>query len=330
MKCKTTATAITCETMDSAHRRLAIISSHFAPHASEMLERTIASSVTSGTSERVLEGQVAIITGSGQGIGAAAAKLFAQQGAKVVVTDLDAAKAEAVVNEIRRAGGQAIAVPGDVTAPEYPDKLLQETIKAFGKLNIIINNAGYTWDGILHKMTDKQWEAMLLVHNTAPFRLIRAATPYMRDVAKEELERTGKTVENRCIINISSTSGLHGNAGQANYSTAKAGIVGLTKTVAKEWGGFGIRCNAVAFGWIDTRLTKERATKDEGEEIEVEGQKLKLGIPKNARAPNAEAFIPLKRKGTPEEAAGALLMLASPYSSYITGHCLEVTGGAGI
>jgi 3-oxoacyl-[acyl-carrier protein] reductase len=314
----------------SAHRRLAILSSHLVPTGNSSFG-TFEANATSATAagSRILEGQVAIVTGSGQGIGAATAKLFAQQGAKVVVTDLDAAKAEKVVAEIKAEGGAAIAVPGDVTAVEFPDRLVQETIKAFGKLNIIVNNAGYTWDGILHRMTDKQWEAMLLVHNTAPFRIIRAAAPFMRDAAKDELEKKG-VAEPRCIINISSTSGLHGNAGQVNYSTAKAGVCGMTKTIAKEWGMFGIRCNAIAFGWIDTRLTKERDPKEGGEEIEVDGQKVKLGIPKNARPGNAEAFIPMKRKGTPEEAAGSVLLLASPYAGYITGHTLEVTGGAGI
>jgi len=147
----------------------------------------------------------------------------------------------------------------------------------------------------------------------------------MRDPAKAEIE-SGKKPENRVIINISSTSGLHGNAGQINYSTAKMGIIGLTKTVAKEWGSFGIRCNAVAFGMIETRLTKP---KDDGQFIEVEGKKVALGIPGQAIKGDLP-FVPLRRAGQPEEAAGGILFLASPYSSYITGHTLEVTGGAGI
>jgi 3-oxoacyl-[acyl-carrier protein] reductase len=173
-------------------------------------------------------------------------------------------------------------------------------------------------------MTDKQWEAMLLIHNTAPFRLIRASTPYMRDAAKKEME-SGKIPEPRCIINISSTSGLHGNIGQVNYATAKLGIVGLTKTVAKEWGSFGIRCNAVAFGFIDTRLTKPKGDSF----IEVDGKKIMLGIPKEQLS-NKYDNIPLKRSGTPEEAAAGILFMSCPMASYITGHCLEVTGGVGI
>jgi 3-oxoacyl-[acyl-carrier protein] reductase len=278
------------------------------------------------SSEYSLQDQVAIITGSGQGIGEATAYLFSREGARIVITDLDGTKAKKVVDEIRSKGGEAIAVVGDITDPSFPEKLVKETISAFGKLNILVNNAGYTWDGMIHKMTDKQWEAMLTVHNTAPFRLIRAAAPYMREASKNEIEKGGKS-EPRCIINVSSTSGLHGNIGQANYSTAKLGIVGLTKTVAKEWGPFGVRCNAIAFGFIDTRLTR---AKEQGVFIEVEGKKVPLGIPQQNLSGNREKSIPLARIGNVDEAAGSILLLASPLSSYITGHCLEVTGGAGI
>ncbi len=274
---------------------------------------------------RLLQDQVAIITGSGRGIGAATARLFAQHGARVVVNDIEAEPAEAVVAEIRASGGEAIAVPGDVTAPEFPDRIVQAAVETFGKLNILVNNAGYTWDGVIHKMSDEQWQAILDVHATAPFRLIRAAAPFMRDAAKRELAE-GRTPEPRCIINVSSTSGLHGNAGQANYATAKMGIVGLTKTVAKEWGSFGIRCNAIAFGFIETRLTQP---KEKGETVEVHGKRVPLGIPEHLRQ-MATMLIPLGRPGTPEEAAGGILLLASPFAAYITGHVLEVTGGYGI
>jgi len=178
---------------------------------------------------------------------------------------------------------------------------------------------------VIHKMTDQQWHAMLEVHNTAPFRLIRAAVPYMREPAKQE-KVSGQTPEPRCIVNVSSTSGVHGNAGQVNYATAKMGIIGLTKTLAKEWGQFGIRCNAVVFGMIDTRLTKP---KEQGEEIEVDGQKITLGVP-GAVLSMAPMLVPLGRTGTPEEAAAGIFLMALPMSSYITGHVLEVTGGFGI
>jgi 3-oxoacyl-[acyl-carrier protein] reductase len=307
-------------------RRVQVLSAHIAPPTVTVSELTTTPTSSSSSAGGLLKNQVAIITGSGQGIGAAAAKLFAQEGAKVVVSDLDAGKSLAVANEIKQKGGVAISVPGDVTDPAFPDHIMKATIEAFGKINILVNNAGFTWDGVIHTMTDAQWEAMLKVHNTAPFRLIRAAAPYMREKAKQEIQSNGTPQEPRCIINVSSTSGIHGKAGQANYATAKMGIVGLTKTIAKEWGMFGIRCNAVAFGLIDTRLTR---TKEDGAFIEVDGQKVKLGIPSAGRKDMTNP-IPLGRAGTAEEAAGGLLLLASPHASYITGHTLEVTGGAGI
>jgi 3-oxoacyl-[acyl-carrier protein] reductase len=273
----------------------------------------------------MFEKQVVVITGAGRGIGAAAAKMFAEAGAKVVVNDLNPEPANAVVAEIEQAGGVAIAVPGDVTAPDFPEELLKAAVEAYGKINILVNNAGYTWDGMSHKMADEQWEAILAVHLTAPFRMIRAAAQYMRDPAKEEV-KAGGPKEPRCIINVSSTSGLHGNIGQANYAAAKMGVLGLTKTIAKEWGAFGIRCNTVAFGFTDTRLTR---SKDGGESIRVGGQEVALGIPDKIRQ-MAPMLIPLGRAATPEEAAGGILLLASPWAAYITGHTLEVTGGSGI
>jgi len=217
-------------------------------------------------------------------------------------------------------------VPGDITARAFPETLVAKPVAAFGKLNILVNNAGYTWDGMLHKMSDKQFQAMLEVHNVAPFRLIRAAMPYMREAAKAE-QAAGKTPEPRCIINVSSTSGLHGNAGQVNYSTAKMGVLGMTKTVAKELGAFGIRCNAVAFGFIETRLTQDKDSA--GETIRVDGEDIPLGVPGHLKG-MATMLIPLGRTGTPEDAAGGILLMASPLAAYITGHCLEVTGGLGI
>ena len=270
----------------------------------------------------LFENQVAVITGAGRGIGAATAKLIAQFGARVVINDLDAGPAEIVEKAINEAGGEARSISGSVTDPEFPDFLLGEAVKAFGKINILVNNAGYTWDGMAHKMSEQQWQAILDIHLSAPFRMIQAAVPYMREPAKVEWE-AGQLLEPRCIINVSSTSGLHGNIGQANYAAAKMGIVGLTKTIAKEWGRFGIRCNTVAFGWIDTRLTQAR---ESGEQIEVDGTTVHLGIPSTQRQ-DGYRQIPLGRPGTPEEAAGGIVMLASPLASYITGHTLEVTGG---
>eukprot|EP01116_Phalansterium_solitarium_P008813 TRINITY_DN22778_c0_g1_i1.p1 TRINITY_DN22778_c0_g1~~TRINITY_DN22778_c0_g1_i1.p1 ORF type:complete len:311 (+),score=129.83 TRINITY_DN22778_c0_g1_i1:79-1011(+) len=309
-----------------AHR-IQMVAKHLLASASDGTENFRALPTSGSYPTGILRGQVAIITGSGQGIGEAAALLFAKEGAKVVVSDIDEAKAKRVADAIRAAGGQALAVAGDVTDPAFPERIVKETVGAFGGLNILVNNAGYTWDGVIHKMSDKQWDAMLAVHNTAPFRLIRAAAPYMRDEAKKEID-AGNAPQPRCIINVSSTSGLHGNAGQINYATAKMGIVGLTKTVAKEWGAFGIRCNAVAFGFIDTRLTRP---KEDGAAMMVDGKKVALGIPVDPMVEQIrKQLTPLRRNGTADEAAGSLLLLASPFASYITGHTLEVTGGAGI
>ncbi|KAF4960627.1 hypothetical protein FGADI_795 [Fusarium gaditjirri] len=268
----------------------------------------------------LLAGQVAIITGSGQGIGAEAARLFAKEGAKVVVADIDAEKSKAVADDINKNGGQAIAVPGDILKAEYVNDLVKKAAEfGDGKINIIVNNAGYTWDGVIHKMTDKQWDAILALHCTAPFTLVRAAAPYFR-------VRDGAP---RCIVNISSTSGVHGNAGQLNYSLAKAGITGFTKTIAKEWGpSFGVRANTVAFGHILTRLT---AAKEDGAFVTgPDGEKIALGIPTKqmqAAGDNAHADIPLRRAGTATEAASAVLAVASPLFSYVSGQTIMVTGG---
>lgn len=270
--------------------------------------------------------QVVVVTGAGRGIGAAAAKLFAQHGARVVVNDLNNEPAEETVAAIKAAGGEATALPGSVTDPEFPDFLMKHTVDTYGKINVLVNNAGYTWDAMVHNMTDEQWQAILDIHVTAPFRMVRAVAPYMREPAKAEMRR-GSPSENRVVINVSSTSGLHGNIGQANYATGKMGIVGLTKTVAKEWGMFGIRCNTVAFGLIDTRLTR---AKEDGETISIDGQDVALGVPQKVRDNSSRRTIPLQRAGTTEEAAGGIVLMASPLAGYVSGHTLEVTGGLGI
>jgi len=274
--------------------------------------------------------QTVIVTGAGRGIGASAARLFAKQGARVVVNDLDAGLAAETAQMIADAGGHAIHFAGSVTDNELPGRLMQTAVEAFGQINVLVNNAGYTWDGMAHKITGEQWQAILDVHLSAPFRTIQAAAPYLRDAAKAELE-SGAPVSNRCIVNVSSTSGLHGNIGQANYAAAKMGIVGLTKTVAKEWGPLGIRCNAVAFGFVDTRLTRPQEAQEEA--IEIDGRELLLGIPRKVRDlldRDIGQRIPLARPATVEEAAGGIVLIASPLASYITGHVLEVTGGMGI
>ncbi|HEU5369694.1 MAG TPA: SDR family NAD(P)-dependent oxidoreductase [Ktedonobacterales bacterium] len=273
----------------------------------------------------LLDGKVAILTGSGRGIGAAAAKLFASEGASVVVCDLDPAPANETVEAIKAAGGKAIAVPGDMTDPAFPEQLVAKAIETFGGLDVIVNNAGYTWDATIHKMTDKQWQAMLDIHVTAPFRLIRAAAPFIRETAKKEYDQQGRA-NARKIVNVSSVSGTQGNAGQANYSTAKAGVTGLTKTLAKEWGQFNVQVNCVAYGWIETRLTQAKET---AEKIERDGEEIAIGVPGQMHG-MMRMMVPLGRPGTPEEAAGPMLFLASPLSNYVSGIVLEVHGGRAI
>lgn len=270
----------------------------------------------------LIDGKVAILTGSGRGIGAAAAKLFASEGASVVVSDLDPAPAEETAAAIRNAGGKAIVVPGDVTDPAFPAKLISSTLDAFGGFDVIVNNAGYTWDAVIQNMTDKQWQAILDVHITAPFRILREASTYIRDNAKKEAAANGRA-KARKVINVSSIAGVYGNAGQSNYSTAKAGITGLTRTLAKEWGRYNVQVNCVCYGFIDTRLT---AAKQNAEKIQRAGEEISLGIPEQMRQMGA-MMIPLGRPGTPEEAAGPMLFLASYLSDYVSGHVLEITGG---
>lgn len=271
---------------------------------------------------KLLDQKVAIITGAGRGIGASTARLFAQHGAHVVVSDIDPAPAEETVAQIKAGGGSALAVAADVTDSGGIEELIGQTVNVFGGIDILVNNAGYTWDGMAHKMTDQQWDAMIAIHLTAPFRIIRAAAPYMREAAKQEKEQHG-VARARKIINISSTSGTRGNVGQVNYAAGKAGIIGLTRTLAKEWGAFNIQVNAVAFGFIDTRLTR---ADEEGAFTEREGKRIKLGIPDQMRQ-MAFMMIPAGRAGTPDEAAGPLLFFASELSNYVSGQVLEVAGG---
>ena len=271
---------------------------------------------------KLLEGKVAVITGAGRGIGRAVAELFATHGAKVVVNDLKEEVAGEAVSAIISAGGEAIAVAGSVTDAKFPDRLVKSAVDRFGTLDVIVNNAGYTHDGVIHKMSDEQWYAMIDVHLTGPFRILRAAANYWRDWAKSETAAGTRVM--RKVVNVSSTSGVAGNAGQVNYSAGKMGIVGVTKTLAREWGRLNINVNAVAYGFIETRLT---AAKDPGAKEEVDGQLVELGIPEDMRR-RAQAVIPLGRAGSPEEAAGPVLFLASPLADYVTGHVVLVTGGS--
>src|SRR5919202_3564481 len=269
-------------------------------------------------SGRVLEGKAAIVTGSARGVGRATAELLAEHGARVLINDLDGDVAEQAASEIE---GETVTFAGDLTKDGVPDQLVERAVEAFGQLDIVVNNAGYTWDGPIHKMSDEQFQAMLDIHTVVPFRVLRAAAPHLREPAKKEREE-GREVF-RKVVNVSSISGTMGNAGQANSSSGKSGVVGLTKTLAKEWGQFKTNVNAGASGWIETRLT---ASKVEDNTMEIGGEKVQLGIPDQMRG-MASMLIPLGRTGTPEEAAGGVFFLCSPWSNFVHGQVLNITGG---
>jgi 3-oxoacyl-[acyl-carrier protein] reductase len=267
---------------------------------------------------KVLEGKAAIVTGSARGIGRATAELLSTHGARVLINDLDGDAAEQVAAEI---DGETAVFTGDLTVDGAPDELVQAAIRSFGQLDIVVNNAGYTWDGMAHKMGDEQFRAMLEIHTVVPFTVLRAAAPYLRDAGKRDRDEGLEVF--RKVVNVTSISGTQGNVGQANYSTAKAGLVGLTKTLAREWGPFKVNVNAVAFGFIDTRLT---ASAEDGATIQRAGHEIKLGIPPQMRE-LAGTIIPLGRPGTAQEAAGAIFFLCSPWSNFVHGQVLTVNGG---
>ena len=273
--------------------------------------------------ERKLEGKVALITGSGRGIGRELALMLAKDGAHIVVNDLDADPANQTVSDIMDMGGKAVACNGSVTDDDFAERFINTALDSFGGIDIIVNNAGYTWDNVIQKMDDKQWDAILECHLTAPFKILRAAQPHIKRLFFEEKEN-GIT-NFRKVVNISSTSGMFGNAGQINYATAKAGVVGMAKTMAKEWGRYNVNVNAVGFGLIKTRLTDADAEKEESL-IDIEGNKIKVGV-NSAVFQSAKTMIPLGRPGTPQEAAGAIYMFCIPESNYVTGQILMCHGG---
>ncbi|MBO9499242.1 MAG: SDR family oxidoreductase [Novosphingobium sp.] len=268
-----------------------------------------------------LEGKVALITGSGRGIGRALALKLAGEGARVVVNDMDEEPAAEVVNAIKAMGGDAAACVGSVTDAGFGDRFVGTALETFNGLDIIVNNAGYTWDSVIQKMTDEQFQAMLDVHLIAPFRILRAASDPIRELAKKEAA-AGQEIF-RKVVNISSMSGTNGNAGQSNYSSAKAGLVGLTKTLSKEWGRYKVNVNCVAYGFIDTRLTQPA---DGSPTITVDGRELAVGVPGMVRN-SLGMMVPLGRAGTPDEAAGAIYYFCSPDSNYVSGQVLLVGGG---
>ncbi|MFT3799716.1 MAG: SDR family oxidoreductase [Burkholderiaceae bacterium] len=271
-----------------------------------------------------LAGKSAIVTGSGRGIGREVALKLASEGARVVINDLDADPAHEVVELIRSKGGEAVACVGTVTASDFSERLVKTAVDHFNGIDIVVNNAGYTWDAVIQKMTDEQWYAIMDCHLTAPFRILRAAYPVISAAAKAEAAE-GREVF-RKVVNISSAA-AGGNPGQTNYSVAKAGILGMTKTLSKEWGRLKVNVNAVAFGHIETRLTVPLAG-SESKTVTIEGRQIKVGI-SEALAEQSKKFIPLGRPGTTVEAAGAVYLFCVPESDYVTGQVLVCGGGIG-
>ncbi len=268
-----------------------------------------------------LTGKTALVTGAGRGIGQRLAVQLARCGASVVVNDLDSTPTDQTVREIESIGGRATACPGSVTDDAFPQRFIDTALDAYGRIDIIVNNAGYIWNDPIDRIEDEQWDAIQDVHLKAPFRILRAVTPYLKQAAKDELARGERVV--RKVVNVSSVSATQGAFGQANYSAAKAGLFGLTRTLAKEWGRFNVTVNCVAFGYVETRLT---ATSDANQTIQIGDREHRVGL-RPDQAKMTEAMIPLGRKATPEEAANGALLLCLPESDYISGQILEVAGG---
>ncbi|CVK99186.1 related to 3-oxoacyl-(acyl carrier protein) reductase [Fusarium proliferatum] len=289
--------------------RIQNITNHLAPDGDQTTR------LIKGDPSRI-DGQVVLITGGAQGIGKAAANLLASKGGRIILADVDKSKASATVQELRSNGHEAAYVIGDALEDGFAEKTVAFALETFGKVNCLINGAGFCYDAAIHKMDDDKFDVIMKIHNYVPFRMVRALSSHWMAQENRDMPKT--------IINISSTSGLHGQMGQINYSTAKMGIVGQTKTIASEWARYGVRCNAVAYGWIDTRITRP-PTSDET--VVVGGKTIQTGIPVAAKKFRDVSEIPLSRPGTVEDAAGVILFLASPLSAYVTGSCIECAGG---
>jgi 3-oxoacyl-[acyl-carrier protein] reductase len=269
-----------------------------------------------------LAGKTALVTGAGRGIGRAIATKLATCGAAVMVNDLDDAALCETRCTLRNAGHQVERIVGDLIQPTFPDKLIEATLSAFGSVDIIVNNAGYSWDNVIQKTTDEQFQAMLEIHLVVPFRILRAASSFIRETVKKEI--AGGTRTMRKVVNITSIAGTDGNPGQAGYSSGKAGVIGLTRTLAKEWGRYNVNVNAVGFGLIETRLVQPIVTGQS--EIEMKGHKIQIGV-QQSMLDSIKKSCPLGRLGTPEDAANAVLFFCSPLSDYVTGEVLICGGG---
>ena len=271
-----------------------------------------------------LDGKTAYVTGSGRGIGRSVALKLASEGASVVVNDMDEGPAKAVVADIETMGGKAIAVVGSVTAPDFGARFIAAGVQPIGGVDIIVNNAGYTWDSMIQGMSDDQFDAMYDVHVKAPFRILRAAYRPISAAVKDEKEQGIEVI--RKVVNISSVAGTSGNPGQVNYSSAKSAVLGMTKTLSKEWGRLKVNVNCVAFGYIETRMT---VASDNKQELEIDGNRIQVGIPEKV-AGMLKAMIPMGRSGSTEEAAGGVYLFCCPESNYVSGQTLIVGGGISI
>ena len=285
------------------------------------LERLALETESAAEMPFTLEGKTALVTGAGRGIGRAIARRLVAAGAKVMINDLDEAMLLESEAELARPG-RVRHVTGDLTDPMVPERIVHTTVAEFESIDIIVNNAGYSWDNVIQKTTDEQFQAMLEIHLVTPFRILRAASTYIRETAKKEIANGQRVM--RKVVNITSIAGTDGNPGQVGYSSGKAGIIGLTKTMAKEWGRYNVNVNAVGFGLIGTRLVQPLT--DAKANMEMHGHQIRLGV-QPSLLDSVKTACPLGRLGTPEEAAGAVLFFCSPLSDYVTGEVLICGGG---
>lgn len=267
-----------------------------------------------------LIGKTAIVTGGARGIGRAIVQRLVSVGANVLACDLDQEALQEMHASVCSPARVAI-VHGDLMESNFPPRIVNNTLEAFHSIDMIVNCAGFSWDSVIQKTSDEQFLAMLNIHVVAPFRLLRAASDYLRETAKREIA-IGQRVM-RKVVNITSISGTDGNPGQVGYSAGKAGVIGLTRTLAKEWGRYNINVNAVGFGLIQTRMTQPLKP---DETIKMSGKEIPIGV-QPAMLDSIAAACPLGRIGTPEEAAGAVLFFCSPLSDYVTGEVLICGGG---
>lgn len=266
----------------------------------------------------VLTERVALVTGAGRGIGRATALRLAADGAAVVVNDLDGQVADETAGQIVAAGGRALAVAGNAARRADADAVVAAALDTFGHLDIVVNNAGITRDKIFHQLTEEALDAVLDASLRSTFTITQAAIGHLRDAAKAEIAATGEPAYHRKIVNTSSVVAFTGNPGQWNYTAAKGALISVTKTLALELGPLRINVNAVAPGFVETRLTAPHGSPEHAQ--------TGLGIPEASRQA-VRAMISLGRLGVPEDIANVTAFLVSPDSDFVTGVTIPVTGG---